>query len=107
MEVLFLIFEFNFWKKVLIPVICMSCLENCPFSFSVHFLRGFTLFALDLYAFFVYSQCDSWCWHLCVVMEQPKLEGPWEGYQGFNRKEIEGSEDSDQEVATKAMDSKS
>ena len=26
---------------------------------------------------------DSWCWQLSVAMEQPELEGPWEGYYNF------------------------
>ena len=41
---------------------------------------------------------DARCGLLSVVMEQPELEGPWEGYAT--------SEDSNQDVATKATDSK-
>ena len=26
---------------------------------------------------------DSQCWQLSVAMEQPELEGPWEGYYKF------------------------
>ena len=71
---------------------------------------------------------DSRCWQPSVAMEQPELEGLWEGYYNFwgqregnwgvkgqregnqgvreQRKEVEASEDSEQEVATQVTDSK-
>ena len=71
---------------------------------------------------------DARCRLLSVVMEQPELEGPWEGYatsedsrkaikasgdstratEGSedSGKELGASEDSNQDVATKATDSK-
>lgn len=40
-------------------------------------------------------------------MEQPELEGPLEGYQGFYGEEIEASEDSDKEVTAEVVNSNS